>query len=277
MKKILVPVDFSNHSEYALKTASILAKKWNASIVALHMLGISEAVFTKEDSEDIPKGIYFMKLAEKRFNDFLDRDYLEGVSIETTVQNHTEFNKIDEVAKKCNADLIVMGSHGASGMKEVFVGSNTEKVVRTSSVPVLVIKNKMNDFYMNKVVFACDFNLDYLPSFKKAYQFFNALNIKLQLVFVNLPEKFISTEEMEERALKFMLNTGIENTDLFDDIVYYADYSLESGIYNFCNKFDADLLVIPTHGRKGLAHFFSENLGEALVNHVQLPIMTFKI
>ena len=74
-----------------------------------------------------------------------------------------------------------------------------------------------------------------------------------------------------------MLHSGIEDTDVFDNIVYYSDYNLEHGIYSFSKKFEADLIVIPTHGRRGLAHFFSENVGEALVNHSDLPIMTFKV
>ena len=277
MKKILIPVDFSEHSEYALKTAATLAKQNNSKLIVLHMMGLSEAILTKDESNDMLEAIYYMKLAEKRFHDFLDRDYLEGLDVETTVQNYKEFHEIDAVAQEFDVDLIVMGSHGATGLKEVFVGSNTEKVVRTSSVPVLVVKSQVKEFKMDKVVFACDFNLDFVEPFKKAWKFFEPLDADFQVVFINLPDKFMSTEEMEEKAFKFMLHTGIDGTDAFDKVVYYSDYNLESGIYSFSNKVDADLVVIPTHGRRGLAHFFSENIGEALVNHSDLPIMTFKV
>lgn len=277
MKKILIPIDFSEHSEYALKVAATLAKKHNASLVVLHMMGLSEAVLTKNESQEMFEAIYYMKLAEKRFEDFLDRDYLKGISIETTVQNYKEFHEINQVAQEFGVDLIVMGSHGASGVKEVFIGSNTEKVVRTSDIPVLVVKNSMKHFEMERVVFACDFNLDFIEPFKKAWEFFGKLGTEFQVVFINTPEKFLSNQQMEERAFKFMLQSGIENTEVFDNIVYYCDYRLEHGIYSFCNSYEADLVVIPTHGRRGLAHFFSENIGEAIVNHSDLPIMTFKV
>ena len=277
MKKILIPVDFSEYSEYALQVGATLAKKHDAALVVLHMMGLSEAVLTKDESQEIFEAIYYMKLAEKRFSEFLDRDYLKGISIETTVQNYREFNEINSVAEEFGADLIVMGSHGASGLKEVFVGSNTEKVVRTSEVPVLVVKNKESHFNMERVVFACDFNMDFVEPFKRAWNFFNDLGTELQVVFINTPEKFLSNQEMEERALKFMLHSGIDNTDVFDNVVYYCDYRLEHGVYSFSNKFEADLVVIPTHGRRGLAHFFSENIGEALVNRIAMPIMTFKV
>tara|TARA_R110002072_G_scaffold66499_4_gene163995 strand:- start:27286 stop:28119 length:834 start_codon:yes stop_codon:yes gene_type:complete len=277
MKKILIPIDFSDHSEYALEVAATLAKKNNASLVVLHMMGLSEAILTKDESREMLEAIYYMKLAEKRFSDFLDKDYLKGITVETTVQNYKEFHEINTVANDFKADLIVMGSHGASGLKEVFVGSNTEKVVRTSEIPVLVVKNRNKDFKIDKVVFACDFNIDFAAAFKKAWDFFESIGAEFQVVFINTPEKFLSNQEMQERAFKFMLHSGVENTDVYDNTAYYCDYRLEHGIYSFSDEVDADMVVIPTHGRRGLAHFFSENIGEAIVNHSDLPIMTFKV
>lgn len=277
MKKILIPVDFSEHSEYALEVAATLAKKHNASLVILHMMGLSEAVLTKDESQEMFEAIYYMKLAEKRFNDFLDKDYLEGISVETTVQNYKEFHEINNVALDLNAELIVMGSHGASGFQEVFVGSNTEKVVRTSEIPVLVIKNRNKEFTMGKVVFACDFNMDFSEPFKRAWDFFEKIGADFQMVFINTPDKFLSNREMQDRAYKFMVQSGVENTDVYDNTAYYCDYRLEHGIFSFSDEVDADLIVIPTHGRRGLAHFFSENIGEAVVNHSDLPVMTIKV
>jgi len=277
MKKILIPVDFSEHSEYALEVAATLAKKHNASLVVLHMMGLSEAVLTRDESQEMFEAIYYMKLAEKRFEDFLDKEYLKDIALETTVQNYKEFHEIKSVAKEFEADLIVMGSHGASGLKEVFVGSNTEKVVRTSDIPVLVVKNRLKAFKMEKVVFACDFNMDFTEPFKNAWNFFEKIGAEFQVVFINTPEKFLSNQQMQERAFKFMQHSGVNNTDVYDNTAYYCDYRLENGIYSFSNEVDADLVVIPTHGRRGLAHYFSENIGEAIVNHSDLPIMTFKV
>ena len=250
MKKILIPIDFSDHSEYALEVAATLAKKNNASLVVLHMMGLSEAILTKDESREMLEAIYYMKLAEKRFSDFLDKDYLKGITVETTVQNYKEFHEINTVANDFKADLIVMGSHGASGLKEVFVGSNTEKVVRTSEIPVLVVKNRNKDFKMDKVVFACDFNIDFAGAFKKAWDFFESIGAEFQVVFINTPEKFLSNQEMQERAFKFMLHSGVENTDVYDNTAYYCDYRLEHGIYSFSDEVDADMVVIPTHGRR---------------------------
>ena len=91
MKKILIPVDFSEHSEYALEVAATLAKKHKASLVVLHMMGLHEAVLTRDESQEMFEAIYYLKLAEKRFSDFLNKDYLKGITVETTVQNYKEF------------------------------------------------------------------------------------------------------------------------------------------------------------------------------------------
>lgn len=278
MKTILVPIDFSDYSEHALEVAAKIAKRHGASLVALHMMGLSQAVLTKDDSQEVFEAMYYMKLADKRFEEFLDRDYLKGLEIQTTVQNYKLFHEIDSVAQEFNADLIVMGSHGSSGLREVFVGSNTEKVVRTSEIPVLVVKNRMGDEPMNKVVFANNFDEENVNSFLKAKKLFDDLGVEMQMVYVNTPgDGFRSTQEMEEKVSKFFLKAELDGTYTMNDVNYYNAYSIEEGIFTYSNKVNADLIAIPTHGRKGLAHFFSGSISEDLVNHSDLPVITFKM
>ena len=61
MKKIIVPIDFSKHSEYALEAASILAKKNNSQILALHMLEMSDSMLINSDNEQHAKAVFFLK------------------------------------------------------------------------------------------------------------------------------------------------------------------------------------------------------------------------
>ena len=275
MKKILVPVDFSEYSENALKVASEIAKKQNAEIVAVHMLGLSDAVITKE--EDSMEGMFFLKLTQKRFVEFLDKDYLEGITIHQTVKNYKVFSEIDDVAKEHNADLIVMGSHGSSGLSEVFVGSNTEKVVRTSAVPVLVIK-KGSSFNASKAVFASDYKLESINVFNRVTSIFKLLDIDVKLLYVNLPgEYYLSTNEIEQRIANFIIHLHGDEKILPEDVTIYSDYSVEKGVFNYAKRIKADIIGIPTHGRKGLAHFFSGSISEDIVNHSKLPVLTVKI
>ncbi|GAA4112511.1 universal stress protein [Aquimarina addita] len=278
MKKILVPIDFSEYSEYALKASALIAKQMNSEIIVLHMLGLSEAILTKDETQETREAIYYMKLAEKRFATFLDKDYLKGIKVKETVQNYKIFSEINEVAQENEADLIVMGSHGSSGLSEVFVGSNTEKVVRTSDIPVLVIKRPIDEFKIKEVVFACDFKMENIKPYHEALQLLELFKAKIHLVYINLPgERFRSSLQIEERIKEFLLKATSGNVKNFDKVAIENDYSVESGIYNYSKKINADMIAIPTHGRKGLSHFFNGSIGEDVVNHANRPVLTFKI
>ncbi len=124
------------------------------------------------------------------------------------VQNYKIFSEINQVAKENNIDLIIMGSHGASGVSEIFVGSNTEKVVRSSDIPVLVIKEPSPLFNPKLVVFACNLNVENIKAYHDARTLFAKWDVKLHLVYVNLPnEEFMSTGEIKKKAEFFQENS----------------------------------------------------------------------
>lgn len=277
MKRIIVPVDFSEYSEYALRTAAQLANKNDSEIFAVHMLELSDTILTSVGEPYEPQAVFYLKLAEKRFNEFLNKAYLKGVKVTPVVKHFKVFSEINEVAKKHDADLIVMGSHGTSGVKELFIGSNTERVVRYTDIPVLVVKNKLAQIDFQVVLFACDFSEDSIKSYINAVNMFDKMGSKLYMVYVNLPnDRFKSSIEIEKRVVNFFTKAD-GNLDRMEDVHYVSDYSVEEGILNFSNKIGADLIAVPTHGKKGLAHFFQGSVGEDVANHSTLPVMTFKI
>lgn len=277
MNKIIVPIDFSKHSEYALETAAILAKKNNAEIIALHMLEMANNVLIDSNDEQQMQTVFFLKLAEKRFTEFLDKDYLKDLTVTPVVKHFKVFREVNDVAEEHNADLIVMGSHGSSGLSEIFVGSNTEKVVRYSNIPVLIVKQKPVDLRFETVVFASDFSEEMIKPYVKACQFFENSSSNLKLLYVNLPgERFQSSTEMEATVANF-LEKADGNLNKLNDIHYISDYTVEEGVLNFANIIGGDLIAVPTHGRRGIAHFFSGSIGEDIANHSTLPVITFKI
>lgn len=273
MKKIIVPVDFSVQSEYAMKAACALAKKYGAEILALHMLELNQALISSSEGFHPEQTVFLIKLAEKRFTDFLNKPYAEGIKVTPIVKHFKVFGEVNEVAQKHNADLIIMGSHGAEGFKEMFVGSNTEKVVRTADVPVVVIKDEIQDFVIERFVFACDFKEENLSAYRKAKAFADLLSAKMELIYVNTPgDNFLSTLEAYEKINRFFDKAGNGQ-----EMEIYNDYTVEQGILNFAEGTEADLIGIPTHGRRGLAHFFRGSIGEDIANHAKLPVVTFKI
>ena len=274
MKKILVPTDFSNQAENALKVAAMLAHKYKADIYLLHMLEIPmQEIDPINAHSDIPEALFFMKLAHQKFRDLIESDYLKGIEVYETVKSDITFNEIKEACKEYDIDLIVMGSHGASGIKELFIGSNAEKVVRTSEVPVLVIKNEHSSFDIKNFVFASDFKNDNRDTYKQAIKFAKTFNAKVHLVMVNTANNFQTTEESMKRIEEFIAGNDFSNYT----INIYNDDSVEQGILNFSKTINADLIGISTHGRQGIAHFFNTSISEDLVNHAKRPVITFKI
>ncbi len=274
MKRILIPTDFSEHAEYALKVAAQIAKKNNSEIFLLHMLELPHHAGDAIGSgHNIPEIMFFKNAAIKKLEDLMDADYLDGLEVSEIVQFEKTFDGILKISKKNNIDLIVMGSHGSSGFKEMFIGSNAEKVVRNSNVPVLVIKKESDNFKVNKFVFASDFTEEIKKPFEKVLDFAKKFDAELHLVMINTPSNFKSTIVAEKIMSDFVSNFKIEKykTHIYNDI------NKEKGILNFSKSINADLIGISTHGRKGLSHFFNGSMPEDIVNHAKKPVVTFKI
>lgn len=278
MKRILVPTDFSESAKNALEVAANLARKNNAKLYLLHMMGISQSIINKAETENFAEAMFYMELAKKRFAELQEEPFLKGVEVESIVQNYLMFSEVNELAHEKQIDLIVMGSHGTGKVSDFFVGSNTEKVVRTSDFPVLVIKKSRPDFSPKKAVFASDFEADNLHAWQKAMEVFGGMGVEVLPLYVNLPnEKFMSTPEIESRINQFMSMAYKSSERKPPVVTIVSDYTVENGIYQYCKKAGADLIGVPTHGRRGLSHFFLGSLGEDLANHADLPVLTFKI
>lgn len=277
MKTILVPVDFSKPSENALQVAANLAKRNQAQIIVLHVMEIAEPLMgTGQYYVEDQKMLFFMKLGQKKFSEFLDRPFLKGLKVTDSIEIGSTAMGISRTVEKNQVDLIVMGSKGSSGLEEVLIGSNTEKVVRSSEVPVLVIKNEMKNFDIQRMVFASDFGLKNLSAYHKAKKFALDFNAELKLLYINTPgDKFKSTSEIRETMRAFLNNTEIPYSP--ENIQVFNDYSVDKGVLNAASYMGADLIAMPTHGRKGLAHFFAGSIAEDVTNHSQIPVITFKI
>jgi len=274
MKRILVPTDFSEHAENALKAAAIIAKKNKCEIFLLHLLELPNQMSdAMTGGASIPEVMLFIKKANETLQKIKEQPFLNGLSINATVQFEKAFDGILSFNKKNKIDLIVMGSHGTSGIEEILIGSNTEKVVRLSEVPVLVIKKDVGEIKFKNIVFASDFSTEIKKPFKKMVEFVKVFDANLSLVMICTPNSFKTTVTAEKTMKEFIKNYDIKNYSLH----IFNDANIESGISNFSKTIDADLIGLCTHGRTGLAHFFNGSISEDLVNHTTKPVITFKI
>jgi len=274
MKRILVPTDFSQHAEDALKVAAQIAKKDNSEIIILHMLELpqqmNDAIL---GGKSIPETMLFMKKANEMLDEIASRSYLDGIPVTEIAKIDRPIHGISQVSKDYEIDLIVMGSHGSSGIQELLIGSNTEKVVRNSEIPVLVIKKEILNFNAANIVFASDFTSETKKPFEKLLAFTRFFESKIHLVTICTPNSFKPTHVIENAMNEFVYEFNLTNYSTH----IYNDTNIEKGIINFSNSINADIIGMCTHGRTGFAHFFNGSISEGLVNHAIKPVITFKI
>ena len=160
VQKILVPIDYSDHSHQALQWGASLAETYGAQIVLLHVLHkaaeeVSRHVPTHEwvpyhYYTEVSSGIEPIRVerfiidlvdeARSRLYDLAAKDLQETVPVEVRVVVGKPADEILHLAQAEGADLIVMGTHGRTGLRHALLGSVAEKVVRTASCPVFTVK-----------------------------------------------------------------------------------------------------------------------------------------
>lgn len=273
MKTILVPTDFSEHALFALKVAANIAKKINAEINLVHVYNLPSSgveqyqYYIEKYKEEMTAN------ANEQLKKLVDLEFLKGISIKRSiVSDKLMWEAINDEQFK-NVDLIVMGAGGASGYNNLFIGSNTEKIVRLADAPVLTIKNEIEDFTIKKMVFASNFFDESYPVFEKIKFFANLYNAHIDLLKVITPKHFESTPQSKKLVEKFVEKFNLRNYS----INIYNAHNIESGIIDFSNEMGADLIAIETHGRTGFAHLINGSLAENIVKHEVKPVLSIKI
>jgi nucleotide-binding universal stress UspA family protein len=132
-KRILVATDGSDFSEEALKRALRMAKQNNGQVTAVCVASSTHAWALKDAMR---------QEAEKALDRARELAKQEGVSLATRIEEGYPFEEIVAAAEKLGSDLIVMGSHGHTGISKVLLGSVTERVIGIASCPVLVVKKE---------------------------------------------------------------------------------------------------------------------------------------
>jgi nucleotide-binding universal stress UspA family protein len=275
MKRILVPIDFSEQAEHAMKTAAQIAQKSGGKIFLLHMINLPSNQVDLDPHGDAsnPAKVLYLKKVHEKFDELRQADYMNGIETSEEVRFHKTFSGIIDYSHELDADIIVMGSHGATGLKEMFIGSNTEKVVRNSDVPVLVVKKGIDINAIDKFVFASDFSDEIKLSFGRFVKFAAKFDAEIDLLFVNTVHNFEPTHETSRRMKEFVLGFDMPKYTLN----IYNDTSVERGILNYAKDTDADIIALNTHQRKGLSSMFNDSISEDLVNHALKPVITFKV
>ena len=151
LKRILLPTDFSDFSRTALGWGCEFADKFGAELHLLHVLQDLVAMVPEPGLSFPPPGEYLQELqqaAERALAELPGSHCREGTSIVRATRHGPPFVEIIRYARENDVDLIIMGTHGRTGLAHVLMGSVAEKVVRKSPCPVLTIRPSEHTFQM---------------------------------------------------------------------------------------------------------------------------------
>jgi nucleotide-binding universal stress UspA family protein len=269
MKNILVPTDFSECAQHASKAAMLMAAKFKADIHFLHIMPDSD------ESPHVPQSAVRPKTqdarrghAQNELNVLVASAARLGVSATASVVLDKGNERIENYIKPLNIDLLVMGSHGATGVRELVMGSNTQRVVRHSSVPVFVVKGPIsNGFKITNIVFASTFHENIADAFNVAIGFARLWKATLHVLFVNSLDKVVDKNTINSLVDKL--------AKPYPDIVCTSN-SAESndeefGIHQFVEMIGADMIAISTYDKTGF--LVRHSVAEDLVNHEAIPVL----
>lgn len=277
MKKIVVPCDFSGPAINAFRFALDIAEQSKGEVHLIHVIELP----VMHDTVLMPvltfEEALFKELqqkAEKQFDKLKTKYGSEEVKVKTKVLFGAPSRMILDYIDAEKIDLVVMGTHGASGVREYLIGSNAERVVRRSPIPVMAIKKYVKAATIRNIIFPNTLDTetqeDLVMKVKSLQNFFKA---KIHIVWINTPTNFtrdsITRKRLTDFAKRFMFKDFTVHV--------YNDPFEETGIINFTHELKGDMIAMGTRGRKGLAHVLSGSVAEDVVNHIDCPIWTYTI
>nr|WKN38627.1 universal stress protein [Tunicatimonas sp. TK19036] len=275
MKNILVPTDFSDTANRAAEIAIAIAEKSQAEIHFLH-LQITPVPWVKLDKEKekrFPDTLKEIGRARHELHQLVKRAEYQGLKAKEFLVFDVGKEEILKHIPFHHHDFVVMGSHGASGAKELFVGSNTQKVLRGAPVPVLVVKEK-TAWPVKNVVFASNFEEDVQEPFRTVVKFANLNESNIHLLYVNVPFAFEETDQSLEKLEAFHKTCSRGGTCTLN---IYNSLNEERGILKFAQSVKADLIALTTHGRSGFLSLIGKSITESLANHSEIPILSINL
>ncbi len=279
MKRILVPTDFSKPAQNAVDVAIDVAKKAKAELILLHVVeAASGASFNITGEVNVSGGweekLFTMRLidrARKQMEKTFEEVKAAGVKVKKELRVGTAFYGMRDIVAEQNVELVVMGTAGRSKLKEMVIGTNTEKVVRHSKCPVLTVHKKPVTTDFKNIVYATSMSEEeevFSRIVRNTQQLYGST---IHLVRVNTPGNFQRDAIVEKYMQNFAKKLRLKDYT----INIFNDLTEEEGIIYFADSINADLIAMATRGRTGFAHVLAGSIAEEVVSHSKRPVLTF--
>ncbi len=282
--KILVPLDFSDLGAKALHSAEKFAKLFNGSVTPFHSyLPLNEVdggpymygmgTTSMEDYDEIEDALHD-RLAELA-NTELDPSLVNAplISIGNPAQSIVEEGK--------DFDMIVMTTHGRTGFSRFFLGSVSEKVLRMSNIPVLIVNEERELANLDRIMVTTDFSDHSKEAFPLAKEIARAANAKLEVVNIlafdpqHEDEPDESKRQVREQRISVLAKELLHDIDdLVETKVIVSSDTPHEAILNYNLNNPHDLIVMSTVGRTGIDYLMMGSTTANVVRHVKSPVLS---
>jgi nucleotide-binding universal stress UspA family protein len=288
-KKILVPIDFSTHAARALDYAVVLAKPFGASVHLLHVIA-PPAMPAVGEMPVLP--VSFWEEMHKNAVQRLDGDKrkVEAAGVRCTTEVIEDFPgfAISACATRVGADLIVMGSRGLTGVKHLVLGSVAERTVRAALCPVLTVKDAAPGARLKTIVVPMDFS----PSAHAALDLAKSLATRVGPAHLILVHAYFIPIELQqylagrgEALFDKLSESAAKDLELqlveLQKLGISSEYVSKPGhpelvIGGVATEKHADMIVMGTHGRRGLSHLLLGSVAEIVVRSAPCAVLTVR-
>ncbi|MDQ3047318.1 MAG: universal stress protein [Bacteroidota bacterium] len=276
VQKILIPVDFSETSMIALDHAGMIAQKFNAELVLLHVIERHWEQFSIIAPElVVPVPTNITEAIESKLEETAtDIQSRYGILTSSVISDGNIFAEIISVSKEHHIDVIVMGTHGTKGVVEFFIGSNTYKVVTESTCPVISVQSKAKTPGFKNILLPID---DSNHSRQKVtHAVMMAKNFGATIHIVGLhdysDESDVRKFEMKlDQVQEYIKKGGISFTSKIIEGTNQARVT-----YDHAKVIGADLILIMTDQDENITGRLMGTYAQQIVNHSKIPVMSIQ-
>lgn len=269
MLKILCPTDFSEISDNAITYAAKFAQMTNGNLTLFYV----ESMHEETDSE-ILRGKSMTVEAEAERLENLSREISAVFKISCYSEIQTSNSSLAKIigARAIDFDLIIMGTNGADDFYKNLYGSNTYRVIKTSSVPVLYLPPGYNFSPLNSIIYAFDYLHDFKLPLEQLKFFINKFNSKLTVLQVT--GDLDRDKEYELKEIQRQIKNAYQD-DISMDFETIREDNVARSIDDFVQENDADLLALCTHHYSTWEKLFHKSIIKYISSKANYPVFVF--
>ncbi|QYJ68018.1 universal stress protein [Flavobacterium litorale] len=277
MKKILFPTDFSNTANaaflYALKFAAI----FEAEIIVLHVYDFPtiDAPVMPEATKDIFDGVTENQRKNfdaelKKLGHTAEKRNMSGIKLHNMLEHGDLTYNIKKICADEEVDLIVMGTTGASGVAEIFLGSNAATIIENTQIPVLGIPTAAaNHHQIKNIVFTTQYKEEDVATFENLLKIAEKINAKIYCLHVHNDD---DPEDVGIKATEWKMKYKNNDVSFFT----ISGSHVEQTILDFIENQQVDMVVMLKQKRNFFERLFHSSLTKKMAYHTKIPILIFK-